>query len=138
MGGGIVTLPPMRQPEAKFKSKIIDLHAQAAHLPWHTYLSPGGPGQKPGLPDLILGSADHGIIWCEAKVGAQAKLRTLQLKTLRSLVTVGARVVIPCLAKTDLGDVVHLYGLTPHGVLLHYRDVALGDELWPAIWEALA
>lgn len=132
MGRGIVTLPPMRQPEAAFKAKLIKLHRDfVGGDPWHTYLSAGGPGQRPGLPDLVFGTA-HGVVWVEAKIGARPKLRTLQKKTILALHRYHARVCIPC---RD-GDHVHLYRPRSDGFIIYARTVTPGPDLWPAIIEA--
>lgn len=122
----------MQQPEAKFKAKLIKLHRQAAGAQaWYTYLSPGGPGQKQGVPDLVFGDPVHGIVWVEAKIGSGLpQLRPLQRRTLTALAAANAKVIVPSLA--DDG-VVHLWQISASGPL-RTRRVALGAELWPAIW----
>jgi hypothetical protein len=126
----------MQQPEAKFKAKLISLHRAAAATmsPWFTYLSPGGPGQKPGVPDLVFGDSSHGIIWVEAKMGAGVpKLRDLQPRTILSLVRCGAKVVIPCRILADAGGV-SLWRMNRDGEIHLIASTAIGPALWPAIW----
>lgn len=119
----------MRQPEAKFKEKIVELHAADDTSDWwHTYLTPGA-GQASGLPDLIVGDSRHGLYWVEAKIGKAPKLRPLQEKALMNLHRSRAKVVIPCLD----GDVVHLWAPGVYD-FTHFADAALGPALWPEIW----
>jgi hypothetical protein len=122
----------MQQPEAKFKAKIIALHRGAGRGPWYTYLAPGGPGQKQGVPDLVFGDSTHGILWVEAKMG-RPKLRTLQRKTIMSLVQCGAKVVIPCRIDAD-ADAVALWQMDVGGHLHLAATTSLGSMLWPAMW----
>jgi hypothetical protein len=129
----------MQQPEAKFKRKLIELHAEAAGAgAWYSYLAAGGAGQKQGIPDLIFGDPAHGLLWVEAKRAPTRKapqMRTLQVKTIRSLQAVGARVPILCLEE-DTG-LVTLYVIAADTTLDIVRFGSLGPvgaTLWPNIW----
>jgi hypothetical protein len=126
----------MPQPEATFKAKLISLHRKAAGADtWYTYLAAGGPGQKPGLPDLVFGSPGRGILWCEAKMGdGLPQLRPLQRRCIANLVRCGANVIIPSRHTRDSMSAVSLWRMTSTGSVYCAATALLGPDLWPTIW----